>query len=70
VIYCLILLILLILCRLLIFNLLIYRRQDSQRRKPSMNYNKNNYHDIISANNVNIQPGMNSIDLTLNVNNK
>ncbi|XP_060864841.1 trafficking protein particle complex subunit 10 isoform X2 [Metopolophium dirhodum] len=42
------------------------RRQDSQRRKPSMNYNKNDYHDIISANNVNIQPGMNSIDLTLN----
>jgi len=35
-----------------------------------MNYNKNNYHDIISANNVNIQPGMNSIDLTLNVNTK
>jgi len=35
-----------------------------------MNYNKNNYHDIISANNVNIQPGMNSINLTLNVNTK
>jgi len=33
-----------------------------------MNYNKNDYHDIIFANNVNIQPGMNSIDLTLNVN--
>lgn len=42
------------------------RRQDSQRRKPSMNYNKNDFHDIISANNINIQPGMNSIDLTLN----
>lgn len=35
-----------------------------------MNYNKNDFHDIISANNVNIQPGMNSIDLTLNVNTK
>ncbi|XP_026809852.1 trafficking protein particle complex subunit 10 isoform X1 [Rhopalosiphum maidis] len=42
------------------------RRQDSQRRKPSMNYNKNEFHDIISANNVEIQPGMNIIDLTLN----
>jgi len=35
-----------------------------------MNYNKNEFHDIISANNVEIQPGMNIIDLTLNVNNK
>lgn len=48
----------------------LYRRQDSQRRKPSVNYNKNDFHDIISANNVNIEPGMNTIDLTLNVNNK
>jgi len=35
-----------------------------------MNYNKNEFHDIISTNNVEIQPGMNTIDLTLNVNNK
>jgi len=48
----------------------IFRRQDSQRRKPSMNYNKNDFHDIISASNVNIQPGVNIIDLTLNVNTK
>lgn len=33
-----------------------------------MNYNKNDFHDIISANNVDIVPGMNNIDLTLKVN--
>ncbi|XP_025413073.1 trafficking protein particle complex subunit 10 isoform X2 [Sipha flava] len=42
------------------------RRQDSQRRKPLTNYNKNNFHDIISASNVAVVPGMNIIDLTLN----
>ncbi|VVC37154.1 Hypothetical protein CINCED_3A025042 [Cinara cedri] len=42
------------------------KRQDSQRRKPSTNFNKNDFHDIISANSVTITPGINVIDLTLN----
>lgn len=49
------------------FFILIYRRQDSQKRKPTVNFNKNDFHDIISANNVTIVPGINIIDLTLNV---